>query len=367
MPATTAPAHLIASLPPWTSVVTVRYRLSASPLHRYKFPLPIHDVLLALDWIRETYGAPSPAQQLSSKDLDTTSEKVDPIISVYGSHIGASLATMLSLTEYAHIHSAAISSPILNWVDLDEKLQAWGNSQSVAKDVGIEHPSKTSKRRSSRKNGKTSDPTSVQRLLKLRDRLFTRPSSYFDPFASPMLILRNPGRDCPYDSMFDGASTEDDVDRIMLSDLEQNYNYSELSSEPDSGYESFGPYDDDMHTANDVMIQRRKTLKKWPIVRPSRSEKIQHIQPPFFNAILRHEVKGEANILKEQGEELVELIGKCCYTKSQEQEYRARTGIERLKIEEGQDVERKEAEHAALWFQKVWEKTRSGQSDTGQV
>ncbi|KAL9625603.1 MAG: hypothetical protein Q9160_000316 [Pyrenula sp. 1 TL-2023] len=366
VPATTNPSYLAASLPPSTTIVTVRYRLSASPLHRYKFPLPVHDALFALDWVRETYGAFPPEQHLASQDSDHNSGKVEPIISIYGSHIGASLATMLSLTEYPHIHSTAISSPILNWVDLDEKLQAWGTTQNFPSDMKSKHSRKTPKRRPNRKIAKQLDPMSVQRLLKLRDRLFTRPSSYFDPFASPMLILRNPGRDCPYDSMFDAAETEEDIDRIMLSDLEQNYNYSELSSMPDSGYESFGPYDDDMHIANDVMIQRRKTLNKWPIVRPSRSEKIKQIQPPFFNAILRQDINGEANILKEQGEELVELMGKCCFTKSQEQEYRERIGIERLKIEKGQDVERMEAERAALWFQKVWEEKRSGQAETGQ-
>lgn len=299
---------------------------------------------------------PSSETSAPLENADSKIERPKPIISVYGTHIGASLATMLSLTEYSQMHSTAISSPILNWVDLDERLQNWGNAHNNGSENQTGLSTKMTKRKSKRKRSDLLDPNAVQRLLRLRDRLFTRPSSYFDPFASPMLMLRNPGRDCPVDNMFDDAETEEDVDRIMLSDLEENYQYSDPSRVRDSGYESFGPYDYDIDLSNSAMIQRRKTLKKWPLVRPSRSEKITPVQPPFFNAIVRDERDGEGKILKEQGEEIVELIGKCCYSKSQEQEYRERTRVETITVKEGEDAERQEAEHAARWFQEVWEK-----------
>lgn len=364
MSATSIPAHLASLLSPLATIVTVCYRISASPLHRQKYPLPIHDVLFALDWIfRDSQSLVAEGTSVS-EDAGANIEKPVPIISVYGTHIGASLATMLSLTEYSQIHSTAISSPILNWVDLDEKLQDWGKAKNSDSEPNTRPSTKNTKKRPKSKAGSLQDHSSVQRLLKLRDRLFTRPSAYFDPFASPMLMLRNPGRDCPVDNMFDDVETEEDVDRIMLSDLEENYNYSDPGSVRDSGYESFGPYDDDMHTVNDAMIQRRKTLSKWPIVRPPRSEKTKSVQPPLFRVILRDGEKGEGRILQEQGEEIVELIGKCCYSKSQEQDFKKRTGVEKITVSEGEDAEKKEAKRAALWFQEVWKKTEA--TETGK-
>jgi acetyl esterase/lipase len=147
--------NLVESTRPECTLVTLRYRLDPPTK---PFPTPIHDTLAGLDWVLDNICA-------ADSVVNSLGSHVIPRLSIYGSFVGASLATMLALTEPRHLHSVNLLNPIVDWVGLED------NGQS--------------------------ETTDGKELQNLRRKLFWQPADYFDPFASPLLFLRSPGRDVP--------------------------------------------------------------------------------------------------------------------------------------------------------------------------
>ncbi|KAL9106958.1 MAG: hypothetical protein Q9227_008081 [Pyrenula ochraceoflavens] len=362
------PSQLSSLLPPTTTILTVQYRLSASPLHRFKYPLPVHDVLFAWDWIVENFFPRLFHFKNNGEQSQDAKKSPKPLMSLYGSHLGASLATVLALTESRLLHSVAISTPILNWADLDEEI-SFISHQDNSDPVEADQENRASKTTKRQRKSNLKNSSDVHRLLRLRQRLFTRPSAYFDPFASPMLLLRAPGRDCPLDNMFATAKTEEDVEQIMLSDLESNYNFAneDPSSSSESGsafvsdynssnsLSSYGPYDDDLSShsglsTTEAVTKRRKVVRAWP----PRGTMPEDVQLPYFKAIVRDERVGEERILREQGQEMVDLMERACFRSRSAGCPKERVGVEKIGWEEGVDMERRDAEVAAKWIAETW-------------
>ncbi|KAK1816758.1 hypothetical protein LTR12_008799 [Friedmanniomyces endolithicus] len=153
-------------------VVQLNYRLS--PSHPY--PTPVHDVLRGYDWIKE-HLLPERAIAFAGRP------QRNGRLAICGELLGGGLAAMLALTEcrvgQPGIVAAALSNPMVDWVDLDGDL---------AKAV-------TTARASVASNAAASALTTE--LQALRSKLFRKPEHYFDPFASPMLFLRSPGGAIP--------------------------------------------------------------------------------------------------------------------------------------------------------------------------
>lgn len=157
-------------------------------LVHYKYPTPIHDTLLAFDWIQETF---QPAQT-----------------SILGTHIGGSIALMLALTESESVHAVAALEPICDWTGLDaycrvpeehEQDQSEEQDQSGLEiDSETESPETSPKGQTTKKKKPQSPaPPDLASLLQARESLFSKPSQYFDTFASPLLFLRSPGKPVP--------------------------------------------------------------------------------------------------------------------------------------------------------------------------
>lgn len=211
---------LLHGLPPSTWLVTINYRLGPDPnpsKGTHYFPIPVHDVSTAFEYLT------------SSNSPFNENQDSEPKICLLGSHIGGALATMLALTRPNDIHAIAVLEPMVDWIGLDqvvEELQRTDSSLPIA-----------SRKRQKQKATLTrygTDTRSVlsaaQEIIKLRGKLFKTPSAYFDPFASPLLFLRAPGRDTPL-----GSTVGDQL-------------VSEMGSDEGDGehgdYDAFGPSDE---------------------------------------------------------------------------------------------------------------------------
>ncbi|RAO70999.1 uncharacterized protein BHQ10_007011 [Talaromyces amestolkiae] len=266
------PQELIAAITE-ANVVTVNYRLgytnaeamiSSSGNSRtrpfYRYPTPVHDTLAGFDWVLETLR---PEQ-----------------LFVFGSNIGGSLATMLSLTESQHIHAVAAHEPVCDWTGLDdyctidsEMLTGSGGTiekqselivpegeksqQSPAQPVQTKQPSKHRKKPA---------PFDLVPLLNTRKHLFETPSKYFDSFASPILFLRSAGKDVPkiMPEYFTGPEypvpvlktsvTEEEL--IDLWDIQMHIEDEPKVTEPKTT--------EDAMPVEERPSRRRKALSRWP-------------------------------------------------------------------------------------------------------
>lgn len=323
---------------PDTTIVDLQYRLAAKDGSQtdHRFPTPIHDIFTAWD---EIY------QQACGRSVEQSTEKNvqnEHKICLYGSHIGGALALSLALTNPDQVHAVAVKDPLVDWPILDE----------IASEA-----SKTSKTRKNEKREALG--TAAQALIKLRTHLFRSPSGYFDPFASPTLFLRAPGRDTPLTKtaapevlveQFDGAPIRygDEEDEVGVVDY---------------GRDDYGPYDDDWHateiekirkkeyridrdsdvpstpsespvnsSSNDtsdsntvssttsniiVPARRRKVLRRWPPVGYSEEATL-----PYVNVILTQPCLATSGVAagtdispvtRLQGRELVDLLRRACF------------------------------------------------------
>jgi len=181
------------------TVVQVHYRDCT-------YPQPVHDVLAAWDWIGAQLGRDG--MKLGGGEGGAEgkggSMGMGMGMGVYGNEVGGSLALMLGMTECdagvsevaqpsmhdhgaatgraspetgkPHIRAVAVHDPIVDWVFPQAELDS-------------DAPPATSA---------GSAPTS--NLIALRAQAFrasTHPSSYFDPFASPIHFLRTPSAAIP--------------------------------------------------------------------------------------------------------------------------------------------------------------------------
>ncbi|KAK1080479.1 hypothetical protein LTR33_005507 [Friedmanniomyces endolithicus] len=153
-------------------IVQLNYRLSPSQ----PFPTPVHDVLRGYDWIKE-HLPPKRAITLTGRP------QRNGRLAVCGELLGGGLAAMLALTECRNgqrgIVAAALSNPMVDWVDLDEDFAR------IKTTAGAPVAS-----------GGTANALAAG-LQALRSKLFRKPEHYFDPFASPILFLRSAGGAIP--------------------------------------------------------------------------------------------------------------------------------------------------------------------------
>lgn len=219
---------LLSSSCPSATVISVNYRLGFPPnasratsTKVRRFPQPIHDTSIAFNHIVDEIV---PSLFPTSEGTSPTWEPhLEPRIALLGSHIGAALATMLALTHPNDVHSVATADPLVDWVILDELLRATQNPPLAAR-------GKRSLPASS-----IEDPVAVasaaKQLIDVRTKLFASPSAYFDPFASPTLFLRAPGRDTP----------RTHAEALGMLDDEVSFNEE---TEADEGWEAIGGQDE---------------------------------------------------------------------------------------------------------------------------
>ena len=230
-----------------STVVRINYRLS----RRHRFPGPVHDVLAGFDWVCRHLLPPRAARSHAAR------------LGVCGELVGASLATMLALTECRAgehgIWAAAVNNPIIDWVFPDElpqrqtpsvtrdfehvssdnhdvdqddsllespdlgprsDLLEWCNRQEAsevryAPEAPAEKP--RPRRKSSWRTYGDNSVLSTAALLAARDRFFHSPENYFDRFASPVCFFRSPSADLVYPEPDDLPAAGDDPASSPLS------------------------------------------------------------------------------------------------------------------------------------------------------
>ncbi|KPM35061.1 hypothetical protein AK830_g11504 [Neonectria ditissima] len=133
-----------------------------------RWPMPIHDTLFAYSWLVKNFQREAPRRR---------------DIYVYGSHLGGSLATSLSLTEtFPHMRFAVrgvISyNGVYNWTMFlpDHPVNQLPK--------GMKNPAP----RSALLEG-----THLHHLQEMLPQFFKSPADLFDPFVSPALFFHNPG------------------------------------------------------------------------------------------------------------------------------------------------------------------------------
>lgn len=248
----------MSALFPSFTVFSVKYRLSPPD---QTFPLPIHDSFVAFDKIQSIIASQT---------------EYPPQISLLGSEIGGSLATSLALTKPDLIHSVVVSEPVFNWVDFENDVDEDSSD--------LDHALRLSTTSSVRVSG----GADVSSLLNLRSQIFPKPETYFDPFASPMLFLRAPGKDCPL---------------------------------PNGKPEYYGPYDDDISSdsasssssgasfESDLKpVKRRRVLRRWPEVGVG-----DDVRLPPFHVISSDDSRGPGFVLRDQAEDMVTLMRRACF------------------------------------------------------
>lgn len=135
-----------------------------------RWPMPLHDTLQAYSWIAENLTPPAHTRR---------------DVYVYGSYLGASLATSLSLTEnHPHqrmgVRGCIAFNGIYNWTMFLPDHQINRSPSTKAANV-LENIL-----------GQPTDPT-LQDLKQYLPDLFGEPSNLFDPFASACLFFHTPG------------------------------------------------------------------------------------------------------------------------------------------------------------------------------
>jgi hypothetical protein len=242
------------------TVVTLNYRLGylrlsteggvhsgSSSLHR--FPTPIHDTLAGLDWV---------LQNLRPEKL-----------CIFGAHVGGSLATMLALTESRSVQAIAAYEPICDWTGLDEYCSV--DPEDVEQDFTENHAKErditdqlevfqtaAAQLKVKKRKKKGLAPVDLAPLLAAREQFFETPSNYFDAFASPLLLLRSPGKDVPqiFPRYLTGPEYPTPVPRQpeqeTLVDMGDMYTHPEDATTGDVIGTEMPP------------SRRRKALSRWP-------------------------------------------------------------------------------------------------------
>ncbi|KAJ9635289.1 hypothetical protein H2204_005850 [Knufia peltigerae] len=314
VPAFNVQPRLNTLLSPNTSIVTIHYRLGldtdATTDEKTCFPTPIHDVSTALSYLT------------SSTSPFNEGQHEEPKICLFGSHIGGGLATMLSLTHPDDVHALAVIEPLVDWVSLDEIVEQLRRTKDTAR--------KRHKHRATRFGVDDSSVlAAAEDLIRLRARLFPTPSSYFDPFASPLLFLRAPGRDTPLNR----TVGDDLVEEMGLNDSNGGFGDTEnLEGDlQEEYYSSHAPLPDTMPTPlsttqSQSPPRRRKVLQRWPAIGRPESAILPHVKAFVRSPLVVgsfdevegnsdgvHSEQGHAALMRAQGSELVELMRRACF------------------------------------------------------
>lgn len=227
------------------TIARVNYRASS----QQQFPTPIHDVLLAYDWVRENLLQDGFARPVIGR------------VGVCGELMGGSLAVMLALTECrsgeSRIGAASVNNPIVDWVfpeDLpavsvtellepatpdETALLADGDPMALTNRSEPEAPRAT---KTSKRSGKSPPLTAWQlhgdntaiptpTLSAERDSLFRRPEDYFDRFASPIHFFRSPHGMLLYPK-HDDAWASEQPDSLIDIETQMDINHYQSFEEP---------------------------------------------------------------------------------------------------------------------------------------
>lgn len=154
--------------------------LKPDPPGPFYFPTPVHDTLAAFDWVFE---------QMAPEH-----------VCLFGRHIGGALALMLALTEPRSVHAVAAEEPVCDWTTLDDYCLVEEEPNAGTPGDGQGKGQQEEEQKYGHERGHSQPariPADLVPLLAARQRLFRTASQYFDPFASPVLLLRSPGRDLP--------------------------------------------------------------------------------------------------------------------------------------------------------------------------
>lgn len=168
----------------------------------------------------------------------------------------------------------------------------------------------------------------ARELITLRSQLFMTPSAYFDPFASPLLFLRAPGRDTPTtlgtvagDAFMNDLDFEDEGYGSTGSHHDHSHQ-NRLSPAPTTssgaGFseQSFQGSEDERPRSPsqpERPPRRRKVLQRWPP-----NGRPDDVMLPYVNIFLRSPSPskadaGHAAIMQAQGNELCELMRRACF------------------------------------------------------
>ncbi|KIW70792.1 hypothetical protein PV04_03032 [Phialophora macrospora] len=324
-------------LPPSTSLVRINYSLAKSANAPSTsndlavFPTPIHEVTTAFDYLTSSTSA-------FNADHDEA-----PKICLLGRHIGGALATMLALTEPNAIHALAVAEPVVDWVGLDEALE---QLRAVAATRSLTSSSKMHAQKQARKQARAAKSldlrdqdapslvAAAEELVKLRSKLFNTPSAYFDPFASPILFLRAPGRDTPLattagDQLLGEMSLNDTGGQGEVVDHDgddpQQSSPSSVATSADtsdsSSGDTFANVENGAATPETPAMspRRRKVLRRWPAVDPPESVTLPHVRV-FVQSHVAGEggnavdiARGHAALMRAQGTEMAELMRRACF------------------------------------------------------
>ncbi|KFA74864.1 hypothetical protein S40288_06462 [Stachybotrys chartarum IBT 40288] len=168
------PLPLPSFLQQWP-VASINYRWSNQPEPRQAdfspslaWPTPVHDVGFAFSWLKE----------------NLTPDDGRRSVYAYGSHLGASLAVSLALTE-AHSHArfgvkgVLAYNGVYNWTMFlpDHRINKSARMTKTA--------------------ARPRTDSQMQMLTEQIPTLFHVPSRMFDPFASPSLLFHSPGLEVP--------------------------------------------------------------------------------------------------------------------------------------------------------------------------
>ncbi|KAJ5495769.1 hypothetical protein N7539_000885 [Penicillium diatomitis] len=329
----------------------------------FQYPTPIHDTLSAFDWIQTHL---SPAQ-----------------LCIYGSHIGGSLALMLSLTEAQSIKAVATHMPVCDWTSLDtycttqqpdsaETHAEVGTSiDSHAESHRIKRDSSTKRTKKTKSHSAAVTPTDLVPLLKARRLLFSSPERCFDAFASPVLFLRSAGRDVPrvFPEYLTGSeypvpvlkSSKNTVTR--LGDGDDLLVLGNLSI-----HEANQGGDLDAAESDQPAVRRRKALSRWPPYGLDygaggrgwggvRVRRLEVTLPWVRLGVVDHagsgsgsdggSGKGSGSVLADQGEEMVSIMRRACFFGKEKGIGEKRVILER---EAASSAGSELAEDAGQWF-----------------
>ncbi|RMZ86245.1 hypothetical protein DV737_g110, partial [Chaetothyriales sp. CBS 132003] len=194
-------------------------------------------------------------------------------------------------------------------------------------------------------DNKDSVSVAARTLIDVRTNLFRSPSTYFDPFASPTLFLRAPGRDTPatHAEALGLVQNPDMVDEDLSDEgnevLDEQHPASTESAAAYKGQDGTGI--NTPHSPHPIAdekclplrlrrVKRRKVLRRWPPNYPATA--ISPL-PPYFNIILippkasnralSDRVPGEPTsadaergmhaLLHSQGTEFADLLKRACF------------------------------------------------------
>ena len=223
---------------------------------------------------------------------------------------------MLALTQPNDVDGLAVSQPLVDWVALDDYV----NKQETAPISRTKKAWPTD-----------AEVEAANSLVRLRTSLFSTPGAFFDPFASPSLFLRAPGRDTPRTyNIMDQAMTPNTDDRVSAvaygpydDDLMYNSRYpgiensqqalchEDQSTSSSDATSTPNRNDFDRPSSPSTTQRRRKVLRRWPPTGPVDTT----ILPPtrIFLPTISSQSSGLDRILHRQGIEMADLMRRACF------------------------------------------------------